>query len=174
MLHIEEGPCLNVLVAYYSYSGGVKAVAQALREKTCGVLYGVETRKQYAKRTVVEEAIQELREGTRPALKHAIPSMTSYDFILVGGPVWEYTVPSPLMTFLHGADFLGKNIAAFCTHEGGVGSFFLDFKSQARNAEMMDGLELPFVRRSAESLIDTALDAWLAKLGLVKPLAAAV
>lgn len=174
MFHVEEGPCLKVLVAYYSYSGITKAVAQKLREKTCGVLYGIETRKQYSKQTVVEEAVQELRGGILPDLKHAIPSMTSYDFILVGGPVWEYTTPSPLMTFLRGADFLGKNTAAFCTHEGGPGSFLADFKSQAQNAEAFDGLELPFVRRTSPDVLDKNLTIWLERIGLLKPLAAAM
>lgn len=174
MFHVEEEPCLKVLVVYYSYSGITRAVAQTLREKTCGVLYGIETLKQYAKQTVVEEAVQELREGTLPALKHAIPSMTSYDFILVGGPVWEYTTPSPLMTFLQSADFRGKKTAAFCTHEGGPGSFLADFKSQAQNAETLDGLELPFVRRTSPDVLDKNLTVWLEHIGLLKPLAAAI
>ena len=166
MIRIEDGPCLKVLVAYYSYSGKTRKVAQALREKTCGVLYGLETRKQYASRTVVSEAKRELEQRDLPELKHAIPSMAAYDVILVGGPVWWYTVSAPLMSFLRGVDFAGGKVAAFCTHEGGVGSYFADFRNQAENADLLGDLAIHLPKRKRASDIDGTLDAWLSGLGL--------
>jgi Flavodoxins len=174
MFQVEDGPCHNVLVTYFSHSGNTRSVAQLLREKTCGVLYGVEPRKIYSKRNVIQEAVQEIREGHLPPLKHAVPTMYSYDYVLVGGPVWEDTLPSPLMSFLRDADFKGKKVAAFCIHDGNPGTFLPDFKNLARNADILDGLELPSVRRNTADALETTLSSWLAGLGLVKPLATAV
>ncbi len=173
MFQVEDGPCLNVLVAYFSHCGITRAVARIIREKTCGVMYGVEARKLYSKRTIIGEAVQEMREGNLPPLKHSVPSMFSYDYVLVGGPVWENTIPAPLMTFLRDVDFKGKKVAPFCTHAGNAGTFLPDFGNQARNAHLMDGLELLVQRNTLES-IESVLTSWLAGLGLVKPLAAAV
>ena len=167
MMALDSGPCPKVLVAYYSYSGNTKKVAQRLREKTCGVLYPVDTVMAYSNRTVIEDAKRELQQGTLPALKHSIPPMTAYDAIFVGGPVWWYTVATPLMRFLQGADFAGRKVAAFCTHEGGPGSYFADFQKQARNAELLDGLELYTPGRRGIEGVDDALSTWLGRLGLL-------
>lgn len=167
MVMSDNDNCIKVLVACYSFSGNTRAVAEALREKTCGVLCQLETDKQYDKRTVVDEARQELERGRLPALRHPIPLMNAYDWILVGGPVWWYTVSTPLMTFLREADFAGKNVAAFCTHEGGVGSYFEDFKAQASNAAVHQGLDFYWQRGAGLSRASGKLDAWLDSLGLV-------
>jgi flavodoxin len=89
--------------------------------------------------------------------------MSPYDLVLVGGPVWWYTVSTPVMSFLKQADFAGKRVAAFCTHEGGLGKTFPHFKQQAKNAVVLDGLDL-YKPQTRKSDTDKALDSWLDKL----------
>ena len=84
-----------------------------------------------------------------PALKKGPPELSSYGLILVGSPVWWYTVSTPLMSFLKQADFAGKEVSVFFTHEGGVGKFFPHFKEQAQNAIVLEGLDL-YKPRQAE------------------------
>jgi flavodoxin len=158
---------LKILVAYYSYSGSTRKIAQRLREKTYGVLYPLDTAIPYSSHTIIKDAKRELEQGNLPALKYPIPSMSSYDLILVGGPVWWYTVATPLMSFLRSADFADRKVAAFCTHKGGVGSYFQDFQRQAKNAEILDGLELYIPRRLDNRSTDDALNAWLGKFGIL-------
>lgn len=167
MLEIDTGPCPKVLIAYYSFSGNTQAVAQVLREKTCGVLFGIETHKRYCRQTVMDEAKQELKQRQLPALKHTIPLMSSYDYILVGGPVWWYTVAAPLMAFLQQADFAGRKVAAFCTHAGEAGEYFPNFQSQAGNAVALDGLGLHFSKYKGGNVLDKTLDTWLMELGIL-------
>lgn len=164
MAEIVHGPCLKVLVAYYSLTGNTRTVAQEIREKTCGVLFGVETHKTYQSRTAEADARREVESGELPILKYAIPCMSRYDLILVGGPVWRRTVPTPLMSFLRDADFSGKQAAAFCTHERGSGVFFQEFRSRAHNARMLEGLGLNVCRNDCASAVSAALDSWLCKL----------
>ena len=110
------------------------------------------------------EAKRELQEGDLPALKKNPPDMSSYDLIVVGGPVWWYTVPSPVMSFLKQADFAGRRVSAFCTHEGGIGKFFPHFKGQAKNAVVLEGLDLYKPRQARKGEVDKALDSWLSRL----------
>ena len=156
----------KVLVIYYSLTGNTKSIAEMMREKTGGDLFEIETVKNYPAdySGIIAEAKRELETGELPALKKSPPDMSSYDLILVGSPVWWYTVSTPVMRFLTQADFAGKKVSAFCTHEGGVGKFFPHFKEQAKNAVVLEGLDLYKPRQAEEGEVSKALDLWLGKL----------
>jgi flavodoxin len=156
----------KMLIIYYSHTGTTKYIAEKLSEKTGGDLFRIETVKTYPGQysALTEEAKRELQEGDLPALKKGPPDMSSYDLILVGGPVWWYTVATPVMSFLKQADFKGKKVAAFCTHEGGIGKYFPHFKEQAKNAVVLEGLDLYKPRQAKKGEVDKALDSWLGKL----------
>jgi flavodoxin len=129
-------------------------------------VFEIETVKTYPSEysALTEEAKRELQEGDLPALKKGPPNMSSYDLILVGGPVWWYTVATPVMSFLKKADFAGKKVSAFCTHAGGLGKFFPHFKEQAKNAVVLEGLDLYKPKQARKGEVDKALDSWLSKL----------
>ena len=156
----------KVLVIYYSYTGNTRSIAEMIREKTGGDVFEIETVKEYPadRPGTTKEAKRELETSELPALKKSPPDMSSYDLIFVGSPVWWYTVSTPVMRFLTQADFAGKRVSAFCTHEGGVGKFFPHFKEQAKNAVVLDGLELYKPRQAEEGEVNKALDLWLSKL----------
>jgi flavodoxin len=156
----------KMLIIYYSFSGNTKYIAEKIREKTGGDVFEIETVKTYPAEysALTEEAKRELQAGDLPALKKNPPDMSSYDLILVGGPVWWYTVATPVMSFLRQADFAGKKVSAFCTHEGGIGKFFQHFKEQAKNAVVLEGLDLYKPRQARKGEVDKALDSWLGKL----------
>jgi flavodoxin len=157
---------MKMLIIYYSHTGTTKYIAEKLSEKTGGNLFRIETVKTYPSEysALTEEAKRELQENDLPALKKGPPDMSSYDLILVGGPVWWYTVATPVMSFLKQADFKGKRVSAFCTHEGGIGKYFPHFKEQARNAVVLEGLDLYKPRQAGKGEVDKALYAWLGRL----------
>jgi flavodoxin len=156
----------KMLIIYYSHTGNTKYIAEKIREKTGGAVFEIETVKTYPAEysALTEEAKRELQAGDSPALKKKPPDMSSYDLILVGGPVWWYTVATPVMSFLKQADFAGKKVSAFCTHEGGIGKYFPNFKEQAKNAVVLEGLDLYKPRQARKGEVDKALDSWLGKL----------
>lgn len=156
----------KLLVVYYSLTGNTRSIAEMIREKTGGEGFEIETVKNYPAdySECIEEAKRELQTRELPALKKSPPDMSSYDLILVGSPVWWYTVSTPVMRFFTQADFAGKKVSAFCTHEGGIGKFFPDFKEQAKNAVVLEGLDLYNVRQARRGEFDKALDSWLSKL----------
>jgi flavodoxin len=156
----------KVLVVYYSLTGNTKSIAEMIRGKTGGDIFEIETVKKYPadRPGTTKEAKMELEKGELPALKKSPPDMSSYDLILVGSPVWWYTVSTPVMRFLTQANFAGKKVSAFCTHEGGVGQFFPHFKEQAKNAIVLEGLDLYKPRQAEEGEVSKALDLWLGKL----------
>lgn len=160
------GPCLRVLVAYYSYTGNTRAVAQMIRERTCGVLFGVETYEQYKPCTVDAVTRHQCEGELCPTLKYTVPPMRHYDVILVGGPVWHGCLPAPLRTFLHNVDFDGRQVAPFCTHEFDASGFFFDFARRARNAKLLQGIAVNIARHESIHEAGLSIDSRLAGLGI--------
>jgi flavodoxin len=155
----------KVLIIYYSHTGITRGIAEKIRDKTGGDVFEIETVRTYPTEysALTDEAKRELQKNDLPALKKNPPDMSSYDLILIGGPVWWYTVSTPVMSFLKQADFTGKRVAAFCTHEGGIGKIFPHFQQQARNALVLEGLDL-FKPQTRKSDTDKAVDSWLGRL----------
>jgi flavodoxin len=153
----------KVLVICYSLSGRTKAVAEKLRAKAGADFYEIQTVKTYPSSYpgVYEEPRRELEQNDLPVLKGAPPDMSGYDLILVGAPVWWYTVPTPVMRFLRDADFLGKRVAGFCTYDTTLGQYHSHFARQVKNGEVREGISLSYPHRIPAPELDQRLDAWL-------------
>lgn len=145
----------NILVAYFSYSGTTKSVAERLASATSGTLFQIQTVKSYS--NVYTQANREIRRNERPELSEIVTNMEQYDIVFVGFPVWWHATPAPINSFLESYDLTGKLIVPFCT-SGGSGideplPTFLD---------SCDGLAVYGGRR----LNGGDVDAWVAELGI--------
>ncbi len=121
----------KVLVAYYSYSGNTKSVAEKIHSIVGGDLFEIKTVQKYPANynEVINLAKKEKAENYKPQLVE-MPDISAYDKIYLGSPVWWYTFATPIKSFLAGADFSGKVIIPFCTHGGGgAAETFSDIKN---------------------------------------------
>lgn len=153
----------RTLIVVYSYSGNTRRVAQILQSVTDGDLLEINTRRDYAggmavmaTQTRIERAI-----GLLPSLDVELPDIERYDRILIGGPVWSYTVATPLSRFLSDMDFTGKQIAPFWTDAGSPGNYETDFASQIRGGEVLAGLGLSSSSRLSDEEVTQRLKEWL-------------
>lgn len=53
----------------------------------------------------------------RPPIKESV-DVSDYDIVAIGFPVWWYTAPTIINTFIESVDLTGKTIKAFCTSGG--------------------------------------------------------
>jgi flavodoxin len=111
----------KTLIAYFSYSGNTRKIAQQIQQKTGADLFEIEVVKPYSSDydACVKEAQRDQKANARPALKTKVENMAQYDVILLGYPNWWYSIPMPVATFLEGYDLAGKTIIPFCSHGGG-------------------------------------------------------
>lgn len=109
------------LVAYFSWGGNTRKVAELIAKETGASLLEIKTVKPYPSgySEVGEVAKKEWQEKARPKLATILPAdFDDYKVILVGYPVWNHTMPMPVYSFLENHDFSGKTIAPFSTHMG--------------------------------------------------------
>ena len=79
-----------VLIAYFSWSGNTKQLAEMIQEQIGGELFEIEPETPYTDN--INElsgiSLQEQRDNIRPALKSSVEDMSQYDVIFVGYPNW--------------------------------------------------------------------------------------
>ncbi len=111
----------KILIAYYSWSGNTKEVAEAIHEKIGGDLYRIETEQTYPEeyRATTAQAKREINEGFRPSLKGKVEDIAQYDIIFIGSPNWWGTIAPAVSSFLADNNLKGKTVIPFITHGGG-------------------------------------------------------
>ena len=131
----------KVLIAYYSYSGNTKSVAEKIQQITGGDIFEIKTIQPYpmSYNEVVNLAKIEKAQEFKPELIDNC-NISDYETIYIGTPVWWYTFASPIRTFLTEIDFTGKTIKPFCTHGGGgASSTYDDIQKLCPNTTVKEG-----------------------------------
>ena len=83
---ILSKPDSRILVAYFSYSGTTKNIANTISKKTGADLFEIVPQEAYS--NVYMESNREIRENKKPALTDMVEHMDEYDIVFVGYPVW--------------------------------------------------------------------------------------
>ena len=113
----------EVLVAYFSASGVTKAVAEKIADENGYDIFEIVPEEIYTpadldwtdknSRSTIEMNDKEFR----PTIVETT-DVSGYDTVVIGFPVWWYTAPSIINTFIESVDLDGKTIKAFCTSGG--------------------------------------------------------
>lgn len=96
--------------------------------------------------------------SARPELADGNLDLTAFDRIFLGFPIWWYTAPRIIQTFLESCDFTGKTIILFATSGGsGLGRTAKDLAPSCPGALIRDG---QIIRRGTSQ---EELKRWAAK-----------
>lgn len=111
----------KILIAYFSFSGNTKSVAEKIHSQVGGDMFRIETAVPYPadyNETAYGIAKEQHDKGIKPELKNN-GDVSDYDVIFVGTPAWWYEMAPAVKTFLSENNFDGKTIIPFITHGGG-------------------------------------------------------
>ena len=116
----------TTLVAYFSASEvrATERVAKTLAEATDADLFEIVPALAYTTEDLDWKDEQsrstiEMKDSTsRPEVASKVENMDQYDTIYVGFPIWWYTAPRIINTFLEQYDLTGKTIIPFATSGG--------------------------------------------------------
>ncbi len=118
-----ESKQMKVLVAYFSASGVTEGVKQ-LAEVTGGDLHNIQPEQPYTDADLdwrdkqSRSSVEMQDKNSRPAITNKLANMQDYDVVYVGFPIWWYTCPTIINTFMEAYDFKGKTVIPFATSGG--------------------------------------------------------
>lgn len=111
----------KTLVAYFSATGTTKRLAQSLAELAGADLFEIKPEIPYTKADLdwmdskSRSSIEMNDASSRPAIAEKLDSMSDYDTVFVGFPIWWYVAPTIISAFLESYDFSGKTVIPFAT-----------------------------------------------------------
>ena len=121
----QNNNTMKTLVTYFSASGVTRETAKQLADIIGADLYEITPETPYTEADLdwrdkqSRSTIEMNDKSSRPALKDGGKvDLTNYDVVYVGFPVWWYTAPTIINTFIEANDFTGKTIVPFATSGG--------------------------------------------------------
>lgn len=136
----------KVLVAYFSWSGNTEKMAEYISERTGGDLLRIEPLNPYPEdySECGDVAKAEQDENARPEIANLPDTISEYDTIFIGYPIWWHTAPMIIGTFLESNDLSDVNIYPFTQSASMDEEQFnnsMDFvRENAHGAKVYDGL----------------------------------
>lgn len=160
----QEEKQMKTLVAYFSATGTTKALAEKLAAATGGDLYEIKPEVAYTAEDLdwtvktSRSSVEMADKASRPAIVKDLENAGDYGTIYIGFPVWWYTAPTIINTFLETYDFSGKNVVFFATSGGST--------VDKANAQFKE--QYPAIKWTAGKVLNRATDedvkAWVESL----------
>ena len=139
----------KILICYFSATGITKNVSEKIANTIDADLFEIEPEVKYTEADLdwhnkqSRSSIEMEDKTSRPIIKNKIDNLDKYNKIIIGFPVWWYTAPTIINTFIEENDLTGKDIYVFVTSGGSSyeGSFN-DLKNMYPNLKFIRGVRL--------------------------------
>lgn len=134
------------LVVYYSYTGNTRKIAESIKNKLGCDILEIKPKVPYSTdyQTVVDEEQNNESAKKTPEIEPINVDLKNYDEIIVGSPVWWYTIAPVIRTFLKENDLSGKTIKPFATNAGWLGRTFKEIESLCQDSKVEKGMNIVF------------------------------
>ena len=115
---------MKTLVVYFSATGTTKAAAQRLAKEFNADIYEITPEVPYTSADLnwrdknSRSTIEMKDKSSRPAIKGHCDNIADYDVVWIGFPIWWYTAPTIVNTFIEVHDLSGKTLNVFATSGG--------------------------------------------------------
>lgn len=158
---------MKKLVVYYSYTGNTKKIAEEVKNKlNCDIL---ELEPEIPFSDDYDEVVEEYQNNSidnkEVPIKDINVNLDEYDEIIIGTPVWWYTISPVVVTFLKKYDLSGKKVYPFATNAGWLGKTFKDFSKLCPNSIVDDGMNILFESYSNKLKTNMSeVDEWIGRL----------
>lgn len=120
----QEEKEMKTLVVYFSATGTTKAAAQKLAKEFNADLFEITPEQPYTDADLdwrdkqSRSTIEMQDKSLRPAIQGRCENIADYDVVWIGFPVWWYTAPTIVNTFIEAHDLSGKTLNVFATSGG--------------------------------------------------------
>lgn len=155
----------KTIIAYFTRTGITKKLAEDTAKQTGADLFAIEPVKEYSSSYLicVGQAKLENLQNARPAIKAKPQNLQDYDTIVVMFPIWWFTCPNIILTFLEENDLSGKTVIPVCTYgssgkgSSGKGSSEKAMTAVCKNATFKPCIEATVLKDKAVAAIAAAI-----------------
>ena len=155
----------KTLVIYYSLTGHTKDIALQIQALTNADLYEIKPKEEIKQGpSLYITSKKQISSGNYPEIINDFPNIDEYDTIFVGSPVWWYTAAPVVLEFLKEFDFKNKNVVPFSTQGSNYGTYFEDFKTKAKNANILKGESFNNLDSKYNEQVKNKIITWLNSL----------
>lgn len=155
----------KILVAYFSATGTTRQTAKQLAETMNADLHEIKPETAYTSADLdwhnpkSRSTVEMHNLAFRPPITDKITNMADYDVVFVGFPIWWYTAPTIINTFIENYNLTGKVIIPFATSGGStISKSCEDLRKSYPNLDWKPG-------RLLNSPSKSQLEAWKKELG---------
>lgn len=148
----------KTIIIYYSYGTHTKMIAEEIqKELKCDLL---EVKPVIPFSTDYDEVVAEYQNNEcakeTPEIQKININLDDYDKIIIGTPVWWYTINPVIRTFLTKYDLSGKTVIPFATNAGWLGRSFKEIKSLCKNSKIENEKSILFTTDHTENKLVTS------------------
>jgi len=146
---------MRILVVYYSLTGNIKLLAEAIAAELGADLQELRPLKDQR-----PGGIGKYFWGGGQVIMKELPELypleknpVDYDLVIIGTPVWAWTFAPTLRAFFAQTKLVGKKVALFCSSGGSSGKTLADMRAALPSNEFVGEIEfVEPIRKSAESV----------------------
>jgi len=152
----------KTLIAYFSRTGITKALARAVSVKTGAELFAINPAKTYSSSYIVAvgQAKMENLKNERPLIMGKPQNLDNFDIVVVMFPIWWFTCPNIILSFLEENRLEGKTIIPVCTYgSSGKGSSEQAMQASCPKAKFLPCIEATGLKNDAVQTIAEAITA---------------
>lgn len=150
----------NKIIVYFSYTGHTKMIAESIQKKLQCDILEIKPEKAYSRdyELVVSEEQNNSSSNKTPEIENINIDLSKYDEIIIGTPVWWYTIAPVIRTFLKQNDLSNKKIIPFATNAGWLGHTFQEIRDLCPNSNVENEMNIVFTEDYRENQIVTEPD----------------
>ena len=136
---------MSKIVCYFSCSGVTKSMASIISDTIGADIFEIEPSIPYTSEDLdwtnknSRTSVEMNDKSSRPSIK-SDGDISKYDTVIIGFPVWWYTAPNIINTFIESNNFDGKKVYVFVTSgSSSVDSSFNNLKKEYPNINFISG-----------------------------------
>ncbi|MFH1455008.1 MAG: flavodoxin [bacterium] len=124
---------MKKLVIYYSLTGNIKFIAEAIAEATGADILELKTEKELIKKEGLIKYFlggKKTVMGEKPKIMPLNKNPEDYDVLFIGTPVWACNYTPHVRSFFSQVKLINKKISFFCSSGGLKGKIFENMKKE--------------------------------------------
>ena len=147
---------MKTIVIYYGYGDHTRMIAERIQEKLGCDILEIKPKIPYSSdyQTVVDETEDNLQTRKTPEIEDIKIHLEDYDKVILGTPVWWYTITPPIRTFLTKYDLSEKIVIPYATNAGWLGRAFEEIKELCKG-KVMNEMSIQFGLDHSENKLVT-------------------